>query len=74
MDKPEYNRETLKLLIRNKKDLELAEKRILMAMVIDLQHREDTIPFVTQKLFEISDTILRIDQQIKKCQEAIKKS
>tara|TARA_R110002167_G_scaffold41200_1_gene125938 strand:+ start:147 stop:371 length:225 start_codon:yes stop_codon:yes gene_type:complete len=74
MENLEYNKATLKLLIKNKKDLEEAEKRILMAIVIDLQQREETIPFVTQKLFEISDTILLIKQQIEKCREAIKKS
>ena len=74
MDNVEYNKETLKILIKNRKELEEAEKRILMAMVIDLQQREETIPFVTKKLFEISDTILLIKQQIKKCRDAIKKS
>jgi len=74
MDKLEYNKETLNILIKNKKDLMTAESRILTAMVIDLQHYEETIPFVTQKLFEISDTILRIDEQIVKCRKAIKKT
>ena len=74
MDKLEYNKETLNILIKNKKDLKTAESRILTAMVIDLQHYEETIPFVTQKLFEISDTILRIDEQIVKCRKAIKKT
>jgi len=74
MDKLEYNKETLNILIKNKRDLMTAESRILTAMVIDLQHYEETIPFVTQKLFEISDTILRIDEQIVKCRKAIKKT
>ena len=74
MDKLEYNKETLNILIKNKQDLMTAESRILTAMVIDLQHYEETIPFVTQKLFEISDTILRIDEQIVKCRKAIKKT
>ena len=74
MDKLEYNKKTLNILIKNKQDLMTAESRILTAMVIDLQHYEETIPFVTQKLFEISDTILRIDEQIVKCRKAIKKT
>lgn len=74
MENAQYNKETLKILIKNKKDLEEAEKRILFAMNIDFQQREVTIPFVTQKLFEISNTILLITEQIEKCREAMKKS
>ncbi len=74
MENAQYNKETLKILIKNKKDLEEAEKRILFAMNIDFQQREVTIPFVTQKLFEISNTILLLTEQIEKCREAMKKS
>lgn len=74
MERAQYNKETLKILIKNKKDLEEAEKRILFAMNIDFQQREETIPFVTQKLFEISNTILLLTEQIEKCREAMKKS
>lgn len=74
MERAQYNKETLKILIKNKKDLEEAEKRILFAMNIDFQQREVTIPFVTQKLFEISNTILLLTEQIEKCREAMKKS
>lgn len=74
MESAQYNKETLKILIKNKKDLEEAEKRILFAMNIDFQQREVTIPFVTQKLFEISNTILLLTEQIEKCREAMKKS
>lgn len=74
MERAQYNKETLKILIKNKKDLEEAEKRILFAINIDFQQREVTIPFVTQKLFEISNTILLLTEQIEKCREAMKKS
>ena len=74
MENLEYNKATLKLLVENKKALLEAERRILIAIVIDLQQGEDTIPMVTEKLFEISDTILLLNEQIEKCREAIKKS
>ena len=74
MEKAQYNKATLKLLNRNKADLLRAEMTILQAMAIDYHQGEETVPFVTQKLFEISDTILLIDDQIMKCREAIKKS
>lgn len=74
MERAQYNKETLKILISNKKELKEAEKRILFAMNIDFQQREETIPFVTQKLFEISNTILLLTEQIEKCREAMKKS
>ena len=74
MENLEYNKATLKLLVDNKKTLLEAERRILLAIVIDLQQGEDTIPMVTEKLFEISDTILLLTDQIEKCQRAIRKS
>ena len=74
MENLEYNKATLKLLVDNKKTLLEAERRILLAIVIDLQQGEETVPMVTEKLFEISDTILLLMDQIEKCQRAIRKS
>ena len=74
MENLEYNKATLKLLVENKKALLEAERRILLAIVIDHQQGEDTVPMVTEKLFEISDTIMLLTDQIEKCQRAIKKS
>tara|TARA_R110002074_G_C12111382_1_gene626092 strand:+ start:265 stop:489 length:225 start_codon:yes stop_codon:yes gene_type:complete len=74
MENLEYNKATLKLLVDNKKTLLEAERRILVAIVIDLQQGEETVPIVTEKLFEISDTILLLTDQIEKCRRAIKKS
>ena len=74
MENPKYDKATLRLLKRNKEELLIAEKNILQAIAIDYLHGEETIPFVTQKLFEISDTILLLADQIEKCREAMKKS
>ena len=74
MENLEYNKATLKLLVDNKKTLLEAERRILLAIVIDLQQGEETVPMVTEKLFDISDTILLLMDQIEKCQRAIRKS
>ena len=74
MEKAEYNKATLKLLQRNLRDLMAAEKTILHAMAIEFQEGLDTIPFITQKLFEISETILLVEEQIVKCKKQIKKS
>ena len=74
MENLEYNKATLKILVENKKALLEAERRILLAIVIDHQQGEDTVPMVTEKLFEISDTIMLLTEQIEKCQRAIRKS
>ena len=74
MEKAEYNRATLKLLQRNLRDLMSAEKTILHAMAIEAQRGEETIPFITQKLFEIAETILLVEEQIVKCKKEIKKT
>jgi hypothetical protein len=74
MENLEYNKATLKLLIRNKETLVEAERRILQAIAIDYQQGEDTVPMVTEKLFEISDTIMLLAEQIEKCQREIRKS
>ena len=73
MENLEYNKATLKLLVENKKTLLEAERRILLAIAIDLQQGEETVPMVTEKLFEISDTIMLLAEQIEKCRRAMKK-
>ena len=64
---------TLKLLLRNKRELEKAEERILEAIAMDYAHGIYTEEFVTQKVFEISNLILAVNKNIKKCQEKIRK-
>ena len=64
---------TLKTLVRNQRELLLAEKRILQAIAIDYQEGIETDPYVTKKVFEISDLILTLNENIKKCQEEIRK-
>ena len=64
---------TLKLLLRNKRELEKAEERILEAIAIDYAHGIYTEEYVTQKVFEVSGLILALNENIKKCQEKIRK-
>tara|TARA_R100000030_G_scaffold43178_1_gene32561 strand:- start:573 stop:791 length:219 start_codon:yes stop_codon:yes gene_type:complete len=64
---------TLKLLVRNKRELEKAEERILEAIAMDYRQGIQTEEFVTQKVFEISNLILALNENIKKCQEKIRK-
>ena len=64
---------TLKLLVRNKRELEKAEERILEAIAMDYRQGIQTEEFVTQKVFEISNLILALNESIKKCQEKIRK-
>ena len=64
---------TLKLLVRNKRELEKAEERILEAIAMDYRQGIQTEEFVSQKVFEISNLILALNENIKKCQEKIRK-
>ena len=64
---------TLKLLVRNKRELEKAEERILEAIAMDYRQGIQTEEFVTQKVFEISNLILTLNENIKMCQEKIRK-
>ena len=64
---------TLKLLVRNKRELEKAEEKILQAIAMDFMEGLQTEVFVTQKVFEISNLILALNENIKKCQEKIRK-
>lgn len=73
-EKAEYNEQTLKLLLRNFRELENAENRILEAIAIDYMESKETHPFVTEKLFEISDLIMQIASQIAKCKREIEKN
>jgi len=63
----------LKLLLRNKRELEKAEERILEAIAVDYANGIHTEEFVTQKVFEVSNLILAVNENIKKCQEKIRK-
>lgn len=67
------NIKTLKLLVRNKRELEKAEEKILEAIAVDYMEGIQTEEFVTQKVFEISNLILALNENIKKCQEKIRK-
>jgi len=73
-EKAEYNEQTLKLLLRNSKELENAESRILEAIAVDCLEGKETHPFVTEKLFEISELIMQIGEQIRKCKKEIRKN
>ena len=67
------NIKTLKLLVRNKRELEKAEEKILEAIAVDYMEGVQTEEFVTQKIFEISNLILALNANIKRCQEKIRK-
>lgn len=64
---------TLKLLVRNKRELEKAEEKILEAIAMDYRQGIQTDGFVVEKVFEISNLILALIDNIKKCQEKIRK-
>lgn len=64
---------TLKLLLRNKRELEKAEERILEAIAIDYAHGIQTEQFVIEKVFEVSNLIFALNNNIKRCQEKIRK-
>jgi hypothetical protein len=64
---------TLKLLVRNKRELEKAEEKILEAIAMDYMEGIQTDGFVVEKVFEISNLILALIENIKKCQEKIRK-
>ena len=64
----------LRTLKRNKEELLNAEKTILIAIAVDASHGMETEPCVTEKIFEISDLILRVSERIAQCEEKIKKN
>ena len=66
--------DTLRTLKRNKKELLLAEQRILEAIAIDYVNGFQTEPVVTEKIFEISDLILNVIAKIEVCRQQLKKN
>lgn len=63
----------LRTLKRNKKELLNAEKTILIAIAVDASHGIETESYVVEKIFEISNLILRVSERIKHCEEKIRK-
>ena len=66
--------DTLRTLKRNKRELLNAEEKILQAIYIDCRNGLLTDPLITEKIFEISDLILRVNAKIEECREQIKKN
>ena len=66
--------DTLRTLKRNKKELLMAEERILEAISIDYMNRLQTDPIITEKIFEISDLIVKVSAKIEECREQLKKN
>ncbi len=66
--------DTLRTLKRKKKEIIKAEETILMAVAIDYQSGIQTDPVVTEKIFEISELILKISVKIEECREQLKKN
>lgn len=63
----------LKKLVKNKAEMLKAEERILQAICMDCEEGIETDGFVIEKVFEISNIILALNESIKKCQEKIRK-
>ena len=66
--------QTLRALKRNKKDLLKAEEVILDAIAVDCSHGIQTEPIVTEKIFEISLLIEKVNAKIEECREILKKN
>lgn len=66
--------DTLRTLKRNKRELLMAEKRILEAVVVDYMNGFESDPIVSEKIFEISDLILKVSVKIEECREQLKKN
>ena len=66
--------DTLRTLKRKKKEILKAEETILMAVAMDWQNGIQTDPIVTEKIFEISDLILKLTIKIQECREQLKKN
>ena len=65
--------DTLRTLKRNKKELLKAEERILEAVSVDYMNGFLTDPIVSEKIFEISELIVKVSIKIKECREQLKK-
>ena len=66
--------DTLRTLKRNKKELLKAEERILEAVSVDYINGFLTDPIVSEKIFEISELIVKVSIKIKECREQLKKN
>ena len=66
--------QTLRTLKRNKKDLLKAEDAILTAVAMDYREGIPTDPLVTEKIFEISHLIQKVEIKIEECREILKKN
>ena len=66
--------QTLKTLKRNKKDLLKAEEAILIAVAMDYREGIATDPLVTEKIFEISHLIQKVETKIEECRQILKKN
>ena len=64
---------TLRKLLKNKKELLNAESIILQTVAIDYIEGVETEPYVTQKIFEISNLIMHLTDNIKECQKKLRK-
>ena len=66
--------DTLRTLKRNKKQLIKAEETILHAVAVDYLNGIQSDPVVSEKIFEISDLILKVAAKIEECREQLKKN
>ena len=66
--------DTLRTLKRNKRELLMAEERILEAVAVDYANGFETDPIVSEKIFEISDLVLKVSVKIEECREQLKKN
>ena len=66
--------QTLRTLKRNKKELVNAEEKILYAIALDCSRGILTEPIVTEKVFEISSLIEKVNAKIEECREILKKN
>ena len=64
----------LRTLKRNKKDRLKAEDAILTAVAMDYREGIPTDPLVTEKIFEISHLIQKVNTKIEECREILKKN
>ena len=58
----------------SKKQLIKAEETILHAVAVDYLNGIQSDPVVSEKIFEISDLILKVTAKIEECREQLKKN
>jgi hypothetical protein len=71
--KIECTAKTLRKLLKNKKELLNAESIILQTLAIDHMEGIETESYVTEKIFEISNLIMHLTDNIKECQKKLRK-